>query len=36
MSTPLTFFTEADLAKLKAINGKDTIYIDNRAPSDAT
>lgn len=32
MSTSLTFITEADLAKLKAINGKDTTYTDSRAP----
>ena len=32
MSTSLTFTTEADLAKLKAINGKDTIYTDSRTP----
>ena len=32
MSTSLTFITEADLAKLKAIHGKDTIYTDSRAP----
>lgn len=32
MPTSLTFNTEADLAKLKAINGNDTIYIDIRTP----
>jgi len=32
MSTPLTFTTEADLTKLKAIDGKDTIYTDSRTP----